>query len=133
MLPLTLHQCQDVPDGNDHLDKLNLWFELYKYPFQDRMLVFKSAIYESGHRFESKNARKRHNLFGMRCTRRADGCQGGYATYDTWQRSVQDRYTHESLYYKGGSYREYINRHWGVMDGTYCDYLDKISIGNLTN
>ena len=114
------------------LTKQNLWYELKKYPFHCHELVMKSAIYECGHAFDSRNARERNNLFGMTCGTRADSCDAGYAVFSTWQESVADRYVHEQRHWQKGSYRRYINAHWGVMDGRYTKYLDRINI-NLNN
>lgn len=108
------------------LNKHNLKREIAKYPFYDRSLVIKSAIYEAGHSLDSYNATARNNIFGMNCSLRRYACKGGYSVYPTWQESVKDRYIHEALYFRGGGYRDYINRNWGTGDGTYCDYLDKI-------
>ena len=114
------------------LTKQNLWHEIKKYPFHDHELVMKSAIYECGHAFDSRNATQRNNLFGMTCGTRADTCDAGYAVFRNWQESVKDRYIHEQRHWQKGSYRRYINRHWGVMDGRYTKYLDRINI-NLNN
>ena len=126
LLPLTLQQCADIPEEGKHLNKVTLWAEISKYPFADRTLVMKSAILESGHGLDSYNARKRNNLFGMGCSLRGYKCHKGYTVYPTWQESVKDRYVHEAKFYKGGSYRDYLNRNWGLCDGTYCDMLDEI-------
>ena len=128
LLPLTLQRCSPPTHHERELNKENLWMEIIKYPFADRILVMKSAILESGHGLDSRNARKRHNLFGMRCSSRGYDCSGGYTVYPSWQVSVGDRYIHEVLHYRGGSYRAYLNRNWGLCDGTYCGILDDIRI-----
>ena len=117
---------QNSPDLS--LSKENLWKEICKYPFQDCVLVWKSAVWECGHDLDSRNAVSRRNLFGMGCNNRVPKCSKDkrYAIYDSWQHSVEDRYVHEVLYYKGGSYKSYINRHWGIMDGTYVDTINQI-------
>jgi hypothetical protein len=115
------------------LSKENLWREICKYPFQDCVLVWKSAIQESGHKLDSKNASKRNNLFGMKCNERIPECRNGYAVYEHWQYSVEDRFVHETLYRGGGSYRDYINRHWGIMDGAYCNQIDRIKFNLKPN
>ena len=110
------------------LTKENLKREIARYPFHNPTLVMKSAILECGHGLDSYNATERKNLFGMKCSVRKLPCSKGYTVYLDWQESVKDRYVHEALWFRGGSYRDYINRNWGVMDGKYCDQLDKIKL-----
>lgn len=124
--PLYRHKEPLQPVPAQKLNKSTLWNEICKYPFQDCVLVWKSAIQESGHDFDSKNVTARNNLFGMNCNKRVPECDGIYAVYEHWQYSVEDRFVHEVLYYKGGSYARYINRHWGIMDGTYVGTINKI-------
>ena len=114
------------PTPETRLNKENLWKEICKYPFQDCVLVWKSAIWESGHDLDSKNAKTRHNLFGMKCHNRVPRCKDGYAVYSNWQHSVEDRFVHEKLYYRWPFYKQYINSHWGVMDGTYVTTINQI-------
>lgn len=116
------------PTPETRLNKENLWKEICKYPFQDCVLVWKSAIQEAGQGLDSKNASERNNLFGMKCNSRIPECEGGYAVYEYWQYSVEDRFVHEVLYRGGGSYRDYINSHWGVMDGTYVETISRIKL-----
>lgn len=92
------------------LNKANLIKEIAKYPFHDRELVLKSAIIECGHGLNSYNATHRHNLFGMKKSSRRYPSQGGYTFYPNWQESVKDRYIHEALWFKTGSYESYLNR-----------------------
>lgn len=125
-VPFVISMEPPPTQRNMPLDRESLWKEICKYPFQDCVLVWKSAVQESGYDLNSKNARYRHNLFGMKCHNRVVRCSGGYAVYPYWQMSVEDRFVHETLYRGGGSYRDYINRHWGVMDGAYCNQLDRI-------
>lgn len=110
------------------LTKDNVWEIIQTYPFHNPKLVMKSAIFESGHQFQAYNARVRQNIFGMHCSTRADTCDGLYTVYTHWWESIEDRWIHEQRHFKGNDYRRYIDRHWGIMDGTYCDYLDRIRI-----
>jgi hypothetical protein len=115
-----------LPPPDLTLTKVSLYKEISKYPFQDCTLVWKSAIQEAGHDLHSLNVRVNNNLFGMKCSKRVKDCKRGMSVYESWQASVEDRYLHEKLYYRGGSYRGYMDRHWGIMDGTYCKNLDRI-------
>lgn len=105
------------------LNQDNLIREIAKYPFADPDLVFRSAILECGHSLDSYNATARKNIFGMKCSIRRYPCVGGYSVYPTWQESVKDRYVHEALWFRGGDYKDYLNRNWGKMDGKYVDQL----------
>jgi hypothetical protein len=110
------------------LTKENVWMVIRWYPFHDHKLVMKSAIAECGHQFHTYNAQQRNNIFGMHCSSRADTCDGLYTVYSNWWESIRDRWIHEQKHYKGDNYRYYLDRHWGLCDGTYTIFLDQIKI-----
>lgn len=71
----------------------SLWQELKQSNVKWPEVVFAQAVLESGH-FKSIVCRKNNNLFGMRFPVKretiAKGKNMGYATYTSWQHSVQD-------------------------------------------
>ena len=99
-----------------------------KYP----EIALAQSILESGH-FKSNVARTNNNLFGMRMpTRRkttAIGKRGGYATYKSWQDSVEDYKLWQDMVFKKYpnmtkiEFKKYVSR----IYSTTSDYMTKVN------
>lgn len=87
--------------------------EIDKYDFKFPDIIIAQAQLESG--FKSTILKEQNNLFGMRHPRKrktlSKGSSRGYARFDTWQDSVEDRYLYELDMFRGVKTRaEYIDK-----------------------
>ena len=96
-------------------------------------IAYAQALLESGS-FTSLLARKNHNIFGMRVpTKRpttATGKRNGYATYSSWQESIQDYKIWQTHLFKRHpmnreQFKAYIDKYYSTSSN-YLVKIDKI-------
>ena len=78
-------------------------------------IVARQSVQECGHNYESKNARERHNLFGL-----WNSGKGCYFTFDKWEESCRAYLT--SIQYKiieGEDYYHFLDRIGYATDTAY--------------
>lgn len=109
-----------VPEP-EKLSKESLKREIEKHNFRFPDLIYRQAIIESG--LNSPLAKKHNNIFGMfhpvkRHTTSKGKSKNGYATYESWQESVRDRYIYDTLFLKNHSRDNYLS----YLERVYCGF-----------
>lgn len=102
--------------------------EVYNYLLQigcdEAEIVTKQSVQECGHKYQSYNARVRHNLFGL-----WNHAKQEYYKFDTWQESC-DAYLTKVQYKrkKDEPYYEFLERIGYASDPQYINKLKGISL-----
>lgn len=123
LIPLSL-LTGFVPEAEfpeEALSRESLKKEIAKYDFKYPDLIYRQAIIESG--LTSSLAVNHNNLMGMfhpkkRHTTSKGKSKNGYATYETWQDCVEDRYIYDTLYLKHHSRDSYLD----YLERVYCGF-----------
>lgn len=84
-----------------------VWAEINYCELKYPEIVLAQSIKEAGWEYNSPNAEKRHNLFGLKGGKKCDSNQYGYKIFEHWTESVDDyknriqnRYIDDEDYYQ---------------------------------
>lgn len=90
-------------------------------------IVLAQTINECGWDYDSNNAMKRNNFFGMTGGKKCESNKYGYKIFSHWTESVYDYKCWQEKRYKGESdYYEFLIRWKYAQSEEYCDDLRAI-------
>lgn len=123
-----LHHEDTMELVNSTFSPDNLLSVIEEYGFKYPEIVFAQARLESGN-FQSNLFDKCNNLFGMNHPSiretRSVGSTNGFATFENWLYSVEDRFIYEELYLSNLTREEYFS-YLGRVYAEDPNYVSKL-------
>ncbi len=89
-------------------------------------IVLAQTIAEAGWEYDSHNAARRNNLFGMKGGVKSKNNKHGYKVYDDWRESVCAYKEWQDRRYNGGDYYEFLKRSGYSTNPEYISFVKSI-------